>query len=113
MLEAILSFLKGLFVFAGSVGRSSMPGALSPEREAELLSRLAEGDPEARDELIERNLRLVAHIAKKYANRSRELDDLIQTGSIGLIKAVGTYTPNRGRSFAAYAGRCIENAIRS
>ncbi len=111
MLEAILDFLKGLFVFAGHVGRSAMPKAPDPERERELLERLALGDEDARDELIERNLRLVAHIAKKYRAHGRDRDDLIQIGSIGLIKAVNTYAPSRGKSLAAYAGRCIENEI--
>lgn len=111
MLEAILNFLKELFVFTGYVGRSAMPDAPTPEQERELLSRLAEGDRSAADELIERNLRLVAHIAKKYRSPGRDADDLIQIGSIGLIKAVNTYTPSRGRSLAAYAGRCIENEI--
>ena len=111
MLEAILFFLRGLFVFVGYVARGAMPPALPPERERELLSRLAEGDAEARDELIERNLRLVAHIAKKYKAPGRDPDDLIQIGSIGLIKAVNTYTPSRAKTLAGYAGRCIENEI--
>ena len=113
MLEAIFEFLRGLFVFTGYVGRSSLPEKLPPEEEERLLARLAEGDAQARDELIERNLRLVAHIAKKYRAHGRDADDLIQIGSIGLVKAVNTYTPSRGRSLASYAGRCIENAIRS
>ena len=111
MLEAILEFLKGLFVFTGYVGSASLPDKLTPEEEAALLARLAEGDAQARDELIERNLRLAAHIAKKYHSRGRDIDDLIQIGSIGLVKAVNTYTPSRGRSLASYAGRCIENEI--
>ena len=111
MLEAILNFIRQLFVFAGYVGRSAMPAALSPERERELLSRLSEGDREAGDELIEHNLRLVAHIAKKYRAAGRDIDDLIQIGSIGLIKAVNTYTPSRAKTLAGYAGRCIENEI--
>lgn len=111
MLEAILDFLKEILVFTGCVGRGAMPKAPDPEREKELLTRLAQGDGAARDELIERNLRLVAHIAKKYHSVGRDRDDLIQIGSIGLIKAVNTYSPSRGRSLAAYAGRCIENEI--
>lgn len=113
MLAELMEFLKGLFVFTGLVRRSAMPEAPTPEEERELLLRLEAGDPEARDELIERNLRLVAHIAGKYKAAGRDPDDLIQIGSIGLIKAVNTYTPSRGKSLAAYAGRCIENAIRS
>ena len=111
MLEAIFEFLKNLFVFTGYVGGASLSDKLTPEEEAALLARLARGDPEARDELIERNLRLAAHIAKKYKAHGRDIDDLIQIGSIGLVKAVNTYTPSRGRSLASYLGRCIENEI--
>ena len=111
MLEAILGFLRSLYVFVGYVARGAMSPALPPEREKELLSRLAEGDADARGELIERNLRLVAHIAKKYKAPGRDLDDLIQIGSIGLIKAVNTYTPSRAKTLAGYAGRCLENEI--
>lgn len=111
MLEAIFEFLRGLLLFAGCVGQKSLPKPLSPEREKELLERLMKGDEEAKAELIEHDLRLVAHIAKKYKAPGRDRDDLLQIGSIGLIKAANTYTPERGRSFAAYAGRCIENAI--
>ena len=110
MLSAILEFLKGLFVFTGYVGRS-LPETLTKEEEAELVGRLLKGDEDARNELIERNLRLVAHIAKKYRAPGRDLDDLISIGSIGLIKAVSTYSPGRGKSLAAYAGRCAENEI--
>jgi RNA polymerase sporulation-specific sigma factor len=110
MLQAILEFLRGLFVFTGFVGRT-LPEALSKEEEERLTKLLLEGDEDARAELIERNLRLVAHIAKKYRAPGRDLDDLISIGSIGLIKAVNTYSPGRGKSLAAYAGRCVENEI--
>lgn len=110
MLGAIIEFLKSLFVFTGYVERS-LPKPLSGEEEAALVKRLAEGDPEARRLLIEHDLRLVAHIAKKYRAPGRDLDDLISIGSIGLIKAVNTYSPARGKSLAAYAGRCVENEI--
>ena len=110
MLQAILEFLRGLFVFTGYVGRS-LPEALTKEEEERLTKRLLEGDEDARNELIERNLRLVAHISKKYRAPGRDLDDLISIGSIGLIKAVNTYSPGRGKSLAAYAGRCVENEI--
>lgn len=114
MLAAILEFIKSLFVFTGYVdGRSGFPGKLTEEEESKLLSRMAEGDEEAKNELIERNLRLVAHIAKKYRTNGRDMDDLISTGSLGLIKAVSTYSLSRGRSLAAYIGRCIENAMLS
>ena len=112
MFGAIIDFLRQLFVFAGYVdGRGSFPQKLTKEEEAKLLCRLKEGDEAARDELIERNLRLVVHIARKYKAHGRDLDDLIQIGSLGLIKAVSTYEEGRGKSFASYAGRCVENEI--
>ncbi len=112
MLEAILNFFRQLFVFTGYVGtKNGFPPPLSAEEEAVLADRMQQGDDSARDKLIEHNLRLVAHIAKKYAMRGRDTDDLISIGSIGLIKAVNTYSRSRGKSLAAYAGRCIENEI--
>ena len=112
MFGAFIEFIKDLFVFAGWVdAKGAFPPKLKPEEEARLLDRLEEGDEDAKDELIERNLRLVAHIARKYRAHGRELDDLIQIGSLGLIKAVSTYTRGRGKSFASYAGRCVENEI--
>ena len=90
--------------------RSSFPKPLQAQEEAELVERMAAGDGAARDKLIEHNLRLVAHIAKKYA-RSGDVDDLISIGSIGLIKAVHTFRPEAGR-LTTYASRCIENEIR-
>ena len=112
MFEAVIGFLRELFVFTGYVNnRSSLPEQLTAEEENRLLQRLADGDEGAKDELVERNLRLVAHIAKKYKASGRDTDDLISTGSIGLIKAVSTYSPEKGKSLASYAGRCIENEI--
>ena len=90
--------------------RNSFPKPLKPEEEAELVERMLAGDTLARDRLIEHNLRLVAHIAKKYA-AAGESDDLISIGSIGLIKAVHTFRPEAGR-LTTYASRCIENEIR-
>jgi len=115
MFGALLNALRELFVFAGYVNiKSGLPQQLTPKREAELLALLGSCDEEraaaARQELIEHNLRLAAHIAKKYRH-GRDLDDLISIGSIGLIKAVNTYVPSRGKSLAAYAARCIENEI--
>ena len=91
-------------------GRSSFPKPLPPEEEAELVRRLAGGDRDARDRLIEHNLRLVAHIAKKYQSSSLDADDLVSIGSIGLIKAVDTFRPEAGR-LTTYASRCIENEM--
>lgn len=90
--------------------KGSFPKPLEAEQEAELIARMLEGDTEARDSLIEHNLRLVAHIAKKYARGGCDADDLISIGSIGLIKAVHTFKPEAGK-LTAYASRCIENEM--
>ena len=89
----------------------AFPRPLSPEEEADCIARMAAGDRAARDELIEHNLRLVAHIEKKYYAEPAEQDDLISIGTIGLIKAVGTYKPDKKVRLATYAARCIENEI--
>lgn len=89
----------------------SFPRPLKAEEEREYLARMAEGDSAARDKLIEHNLRLVAHIVKKYYAEPCDQDDLISIGTIGLIKAVGSYRPDKGVRLATYAARCIENEI--
>ncbi len=94
-------------------GAGSFPPPLSAKRENELLEKSAAGDIEARNTLIEHNLRLVAHIVKKYYAANNEQDDLISIGTIGLIKAVSTFNNNKGIRLATYAARCIENAIHS
>ena len=94
---------------AGSSG--SFPRPLSAEEEKEYLERCAQGDLDARNVLVERNLRLVAHIIKKYYTQAEEQEDLISIGTIGLIKAVNTFRPDKGIRLATYASRCIENEI--
>lgn len=89
----------------------SFPKPLSAKEEAYYLTRFEEGDPDARNVLIERNLRLVAHIIKKYYSNSKDQEDLISIGTIGLIKAISTFNPNKGARLATYAARCIENEI--
>ncbi len=89
----------------------SFPKALKPEEERECLERYAAGDQSARDELIVHNLRLVAHIVKKYYTQSGDQDDLISIGTIGLIKGISTFKPDRNVRLATYASRCIENEI--
>ena len=87
---------------------------LSPltwEQESECLKKMKNGDLEARNELIERNMRLVAHVAKKYQSPEDEMEDLISIGTIGLIKAVGTYKEDYGSRLATYAARCIDNEL--
>lgn len=84
---------------------------LSVEEERYYLLRLKDGDLEARNKLVEHNLRLVAHIVKKYNNLERDMDDLISIGTIGLIKAINTYDDSKGNRLVTYASRCIENEL--
>ena len=88
----------------------SFPKPLTEEEEREYLERASRGDLEARNILIERNLRLVAHIMKKYYAQASEQEDLISIGTIGLIKGVSTFDPSKGARLATYAARCVENA---
>ncbi|WP_010631026.1 RNA polymerase sporulation sigma factor SigE [Sporolactobacillus vineae] len=97
-----------IFYIGGSEG---LPSPLSREEEAELMKRLPTGDPEARATLIERNLRLVVYIARKFDNTRINIEDLISIGTIGLIKAVNTFNPEKKIKLATYASRCIENEI--
>lgn len=92
-------------------GADSLPEPLSPEREKELTARLSAGDAEARNELIEHNLRLVIYIAKKFDSSGLDMDDLISVGTIGLIKAVKSFDDSKKIKLATYASRCIENEI--
>ena len=92
---------------------SSFPQPLTEQEEQIYVEKSQQGDAEARGKLIEHNLRLVAHIAKKYTSPGASQDDLISIGTIGLIKAVNTYTASRATRLATYAAKCIENAILS
>ena len=92
-------------------GGGSFPKPLSEKQEREYLQRMKEGDQEARSKLIEHNLRLVAHIIKKYYGAQGEQDDLVSIGTIGLIKAVNTFDPDKNIRLSSYASRCIENEI--
>ena len=92
-------------------GISSFPKPLTAAEERAYLERYAQGDLEARNILIERNLRLVAHIMKKYYTQSADQEDLISIGTIGLIKGISSYNPEKGARLATYAARCIENEI--
>ena len=112
MLEYFAGELAGLLCMILQVtGGGSFPPPLSPEREALLLARMNNGDRNARNELIERNLRLVAHIIKKYYSAYDDQDDLISIGTIGLIKGVNSFNAEKGTRLATYAARCIENEI--
>ena len=92
-------------------GGGSFPKPLSAAEEREWLDRYAQGDPEARNVLIERNLRLVAHIIKKYYTQNGDQEDLISIGTIGLIKGISSFDASKGARLATYAARCIENEI--
>lgn len=109
----IFLLMNGLFfTLRLSGGGGSFPRPLKPEEERKYLERWAAGDLEARNILVEHNLRLVAHIVKKYYAQTGDQDDLISIGTIGLIKGVSTFKPDRNVKLATYASRCIENAIR-
>ena len=113
MLSAFLLLLcNSLFLSLHlSGGAGSFPKPLTAQQEREYLRRCAEGDLEARNQLVEHNLRLVAHIIKKYYTQTDDQEDLISIGTIGLIKAVNTFRPDKGIRLATYASRCIENEI--
>ncbi len=111
-LSTLLNLISSIVYFALHVtGAGSFPPPLSAKKEAELIEKNINGDIEARNTLIEHNLRLVAHIVKKYYASGCEQDDLISIGTIGLIKAVSTFKSNKGIRLATYAARCIENEI--
>ena len=112
MFQLLLQLATQLYYFALHVtGAGSFPSPLSASKEAELLEKSQNGDMEARNTLIEHNLRLVAHIVKKYYTSGAEQDDLISIGTIGLIKAVSTFKSDKNIRLATYAARCIENEI--
>ena len=107
MLSSMLCSLR----LSGAGG--SFPKPLSADEERVYLARSAAGDLEARNILIERNLRLVAHIMKKYYTQTADQEDLISIGTIGLIKGISTFDASKGARLATYAARCVENAILS
>lgn len=108
----LLSIIKDLLFFAGYISSGkTFQKPLSKEEEAECIAKCAKGDDEAKSRLVEHNLRLVAHIIKKYQNTSLSNDDLISIGTIGLIKAVNSFMPKKGTQLATYAAKCIENEV--
>ena len=109
--QALLLFANTLLFSLRLSGGGSFPKPLSAAEEAEYLDRFSKGDPEARNILIERNLRLVAHIVKKYYAQSSDQEDLISIGTIGLIKGISSFDAAKGARLATYAARCIENEI--
>lgn len=111
VLENFITFMNKIMLFSGYVNRvSCFPKPLKAEEEKQLLIKAQSGDKQARDKLISHNLRLVAHIVKKYSN-SGEAEDLISAGSIGLIKAVNTFSADKQTQLSTYAAKCIENEI--
>lgn len=110
---AFILLMNSILLMLRIAPGDSFPKPLSRAEEQEYLARWARGDVEARNLLVEHNLRLVAHIMKKYYAQTDDVDDLISIGTIGLIKGVNTYKPDKGVRLATYASRCIENAILS
>ena len=108
-----ISFLMNnfLYLFLKVSYTQSFPPPLSPREESEYFRRMGEGDKKAREKLIEHNLRLVAHIVKKYYTANESQEDLISIGTIGLIKAIDSFNPKNGARFATYAGKCLQNEI--
>ena len=112
MFETIEVLLKPLIMLLSFVsGGNSFPKQLTAKEEREYLIRMAEGDEMARNKLIEHNLRLVAHIARKYSSSVSDSEDLISIGTIGLIKGITSFNPEKGARLATYAARCVENEI--
>ena len=110
---AVWLMLSSMLTSLRISGGGSFPKPLTAEEERMYLQRSAAGDLEARNILIERNLRLVAHIMKKYYSQSADQEDLISIGTIGLIKGISTFDSSKGARLATYAARCVENAILS
>ena len=108
---AIAAVIKGSIFLFGYLNNQVFPQPLEAEDEKIYLDRLQNGSEEARNKLIEHNLRLVAHVVRKYESSGEDLEDLISIGTIGLIKAIRTYNNERGVRLATYAARCIENEV--
>lgn len=112
MFELLMQIASSIMYLALHIaGPGSFPNALSAKEESALIERMENGDEEAKNKLIEHNLRLVAHVIKKYYSNTAEQEDLISIGTIGLIKAVSTFKSNKGIRLATYAARCIENEV--
>lgn len=112
LIFTLLNLIKPAAIFLGYISNNnSFPQPLSKEDETRYLILYEQGDEDAKNILIEHNLRLVAHIVKKYHNSGKEVDDLISIGTIGLIKGITTFNRNKGTRLATYAARCIDNEI--
>ena len=111
MFKKIINFLKDIMLFTTSYSLNVFDPPLSQKEENYYVERLLNGDKEARNKLITHNLRLVAHIVKKYETKNISADDLISIGTIGLIKGIDSYSPNKGVKLTTYAAKCAENEI--
>ena len=111
-ISGFLQFLQTAVFAVGYIsGTSLFPEPLSAEEEQKCIQKLKEGDEEARNILIEKNLRLVAHVCKKYSNSNVDQDDLISIGTIGLIKGINSFNADKGARLSTYVSRCIDNEI--
>ena len=110
MFSFLITLLKSMTLFTGSYSINVFKDPMSKEEEEKYINLMLNGDKHARDELIERNLRLVAHIVKKFNPKQDIMDDLISIGTIGLIKGIDTYKPSKNTRITTYAARCIQNA---
>ena len=110
LISILTEIIKGLIIGTGSYGSKTFPDPLSKEEEEILIKQMLNKDKDARNKLVEHNLRLVAHIVKKYDNKSYDVDDLISIDTIGLIKGIDSYSFKHGTRITTYCARCIENA---
>ncbi len=111
MLEFFKKLFKDFYIFTAAYSNNVFPDPLSKEDEEKYVSLMHLGDKEARNKLIEHNLRLVAHIVKKYDHKKNDVDDLISIGTIGLIKGIDSFSYKKGTRLTTYAAKCIENEI--
>ena len=110
LLTGFFSFIQSAVIVFGYIQSGNLfPEPLSPEEEKKCIEDMSNGDEEAKNILIERNLRLVAHVSKKYSTTNIDQDDLISIGTIGLIKAINSFDNSKNIRLATYAARCIEN----
>lgn len=109
--KLIKYLLNDFFIFSCAYSNNIFPEPLSKEEEQMYINKMLDGDRNARNILIEHNLRLVAHLVKKYENKNTSIDDLISIGTIGLIKGIDSYKNNKGIKIATYAAKCIENEV--
>ena len=111
MILSLIGLFKSMYFFTGSYSVNVFPEPLSSDEEQIYLDKLKNGDKEARAKLIEHNLRLVAHIVKKYDTKENNTDDLISIGTIGLIKGIDSFKHDKNIKLTTYAAKCIQNAI--